>query len=308
MKKILYICTIVLILGAGGYAIYRMYFYVPTYKSNTGITVSQARDTTIDSDKDGLKDWEEVLWKTDPFNPDSDGDGTNDGEEVALNRDPTIKGPADAFEKTSATQNSTTKIAEQLLQTYLDNKSQDGSFVTTKDAKTLASEIIKKAYAQSKPAVYTPSNLKLIPNSLDNYKAYGNALADVFISFPQDNTDDIAIFSKALSTQQDSDLAPLDKNIKAYKEFLSNLLLTETPNSFSDVQIELINSTSSIIKNIEGMRRLIEDPAVSSVAVSELPANLQKFNKIIYAIVTQLKETGVEYSTDESGYGLLNIL
>ena len=35
-----------------------------------------------DGDSDGLKDWEEQLWKTDPYNPDTDGDGLNDGEEV----------------------------------------------------------------------------------------------------------------------------------------------------------------------------------------------------------------------------------
>ena len=29
---------------------------------------------TADSDHDGLADWEEIIWKTDPNNPDSDGD------------------------------------------------------------------------------------------------------------------------------------------------------------------------------------------------------------------------------------------
>ena len=39
-----------------------------------------------DTDNDGLKDWEEILWKTDPNNPDTDGDKTTDGEEIKLNR------------------------------------------------------------------------------------------------------------------------------------------------------------------------------------------------------------------------------
>jgi len=42
----------------------------------------------IDSDKDGLFDWQEVFYGTDPKNPDSDGDGTLDGEEVKLKRNP----------------------------------------------------------------------------------------------------------------------------------------------------------------------------------------------------------------------------
>ncbi|MFY9462646.1 MAG: hypothetical protein WAP52_00475, partial [Candidatus Sungiibacteriota bacterium] len=42
-----------------------------------------------DSDADGLKDWEEILYHADPHNPDTDGDGAPDGEEVKLGRDPT---------------------------------------------------------------------------------------------------------------------------------------------------------------------------------------------------------------------------
>ncbi len=42
----------------------------------------------IDSDQDGLPDWQEVLYGTDPHKADTDGDGTPDGEEIKLNRDP----------------------------------------------------------------------------------------------------------------------------------------------------------------------------------------------------------------------------
>ena len=46
----------------------------------------------IDSDHDGLRDWEEVLWKTDSKIADTDGDGTNDGDEVKAGRNPLIAG------------------------------------------------------------------------------------------------------------------------------------------------------------------------------------------------------------------------
>jgi len=43
----------------------------------------------IDSDGDGLSDWEEIhVFGTDPFDEDTDGDGMNDGEEVFLGRNP----------------------------------------------------------------------------------------------------------------------------------------------------------------------------------------------------------------------------
>jgi len=63
-------------------------------------TLWGAKETTIDSqnkdtDNDGLKDWEEKLYKTDPLNPDTDGDGYLDGEEINSGHNPLVKGPND---------------------------------------------------------------------------------------------------------------------------------------------------------------------------------------------------------------------
>jgi len=42
----------------------------------------------LDADGDGLTNFEEADWGTDPNNPDSDGDEWTDGEEVEQNTDP----------------------------------------------------------------------------------------------------------------------------------------------------------------------------------------------------------------------------
>ena len=48
--------------------------------------------SNVDTDGDGLRDWEEDVWGTDPENPDTDGDGLMDGEEVLNERDPNKNG------------------------------------------------------------------------------------------------------------------------------------------------------------------------------------------------------------------------
>lgn len=70
-------------------------------KNNNQISISQiARDASvIDSDNDGLSDWEESIYGTDPKNPDSDSDSYLDGEEIISGRDPLKKGPNDILIK-----------------------------------------------------------------------------------------------------------------------------------------------------------------------------------------------------------------
>lgn len=63
-----------------------------TYKNNDLFadlsTSSPSLNNNVDTDGDGLPDWQEGLYGTDPKKSDTDGDGTLDGEEIRLNRDP----------------------------------------------------------------------------------------------------------------------------------------------------------------------------------------------------------------------------
>ncbi|MFA5652004.1 MAG: hypothetical protein WC933_01450 [Candidatus Paceibacterota bacterium] len=60
------------------------------YKNNNLAVNTNASSSVmeIDSDNDGLPDWKEVLYGTNPKVTDTDKDKTNDADEIALNRDP----------------------------------------------------------------------------------------------------------------------------------------------------------------------------------------------------------------------------
>lgn len=303
IKLITYISVIVAILGFGAYSLYETYFYTPKYRAPAEQFVTKiSTNPDLDSDGDGLRDWEEVLWKTDPFSVDTDGDGTNDGDEVAAQRDPTIKGPADILDK-GHTENSTNKISEAIIDSYLKT---DGK--TTLDSKDVVNEILKNTYIATKSVTYTKEDLKKTTNSLSDIKEYGNSVARAFSAIQPTSQNELTVFAYALRTNDEYSIRNLDPIIKNYKEILSGLLLVKTPSELSAKHLELVNSMNKVIGDIEGMRLLFSDTTIAVSAISNYQTDLTSFEKNLRAIASTISSKGIEYSTDESGYGLLNIL
>ncbi|MCR4311641.1 MAG: hypothetical protein NUV54_03715, partial [Candidatus Taylorbacteria bacterium] len=97
-KKILQLALVLGIIG-----LFTYFFVYKTKKEvyTAPLTVQKSEESPLlakDSDSDGLKDWEEQLWKTDPLNPDTDGDGTPDGAEIKSGRNPLVAGPNDKLD------------------------------------------------------------------------------------------------------------------------------------------------------------------------------------------------------------------
>src|SRR3989344_5268420 len=98
--------------------------YVLFYMEDTETCVSPSVSTVTtnrllakDTDEDGLKDWEEQLWKSDPLKPDSDSDGTPDGLEIKNGRNPTVAGPNDKLDLDTVTSKINTETEADLSET-----------------------------------------------------------------------------------------------------------------------------------------------------------------------------------------------
>jgi Malectin domain/Bacterial TSP3 repeat len=79
----------------------KIYFFAATAYDAAGNQSGYSNEvsydlTKVDSDKDGLKDWDELSFhKTDPNRADTDGDGLNDGIEVNTHRTDPLKADTD---------------------------------------------------------------------------------------------------------------------------------------------------------------------------------------------------------------------
>ena len=106
---------------------------------NPNIVLSSSQD----SDSDGLKNWEEELWNTNPNEPDTDKDGAPDGQEIKENRDPTLPWPNDKItpdQKLEVKNQSIENIGQELLKDILGKKLSQGEL----DPEPMAQELTEK--------------------------------------------------------------------------------------------------------------------------------------------------------------------
>jgi hypothetical protein len=85
------VLAVLLILFVGAYSKREAFSSFDLFGGKEAVIESQNKDT----DNDGLKDWQEDLFGTDPTNPDTDKDGFLDGEEISSNHNPLVKSPGD---------------------------------------------------------------------------------------------------------------------------------------------------------------------------------------------------------------------
>lgn len=289
-KKILIILALVII-GVGALGIY-VYTKgsATTYENaneTNALAVSTSSDSTntisqVDSDHDGLADWEEVLYGTDPHNPDTDGDGTSDGAEVAAGRNPLVKGPNDYINKTDTAKNDNTpekltltdSFARDFFQKYVAIQ-QSGTKITADNADQVASDYLKSATLPTITAKqYASGDLNLINSSKADLNNYKDSITAVFNKYwPAGQTSEISILQDAFSNSNASALTKLSPLITAYQSLLQGSLTVAVPKLAVSLHINVVNSLSNYIQTLKMIQSAYSDPIGGLVGLNAYQNN-----------------------------------
>lgn len=235
-----------------------------------------------DSDGDGLVDWEETLWKTDPKNRDTDGDGTTDGDEVKLKRNPLVPGPDDALpedflQKQAISDNSdqtltqTQLFTRDLVNTYLKLK-ETGQFTPENQTKLVDSfteEAASRARKIETPAhtvdeLFIEDAAGIIPVSQYAQKiefALGNNLTYSFAG------KELALLKDILEKKDSRPVTVFGEAEKAYRNLASALLSMKVPRDIAATHVALINSALAIAKNFSDIQLSQTDPLQALISV-----------------------------------------
>ncbi len=259
----------------------------------TNLDVNSAKiKSDIDSDSDGLLDWEEDLFGTMRDKKDSDGDGTLDGDEVNLERNPAISG-SDSLSQKAVTINGSSKLSENendfiksLLGASYSLKNADGT--TLEGATSKLTSIAEKSFTFKQ---YTFSDLKSISgSSSESLRFYGSAFATIQVTLLTDmakNQDSIATNLKILGD--------------IYAKAAKNLSEIAVPSDVLSIHLKIINNYSTVASAYYAFEEYRENPIKATIAIKAFTEASENHEKEVKTIASYLQQNGIIYSSQEVG-------
>jgi hypothetical protein len=239
----------------------------------------------MDTDKDGLFDWEEALWGTNPRLKDTDGDGVEDKKFVENKRD-----EIDSDETYTPDDSNETEVFAKQFFTTASVLNQSGSFDQD------AVEEFSKSIGQSINNFNMQDKYKLsdIKMSAVLPKDYYNNLNSVFSPLIAKNVSELGIIARIVENPEDqSALNDLSSLLSVYKDIENNLLKTESPYSISGTHLSMINSISKISEILNESRNISQDPLKVTVYLSKYNEVSEKISNDFELFTAYFKQNGI---------------
>lgn len=253
-----------------------------------------------DSDNDGLKDWEEVLWKTDKNNSDTDGDGTLDGEEVKQSRDPLKSGPDDQLIKAADVgktildnlgYSSRTEDFAKHFFTYFWSFYQSGQ-LNDETKKQMADLLTEKLSQEKLLEKYKINDLNIINNNnKQSLEIYSNEMQVAIDKYQiKDGENEAVIINSAMSKDNKEELQKLNSIIDLYLGASQAFLSIKVPNGLSSYHLDLVNGVYNLADSLFKIKQTFDDPITGLVGINQYQEAYLKTRQAMNNIGQYLKQ------------------
>ena len=270
------------------------------YHSPLEVTSGGDASNDLDTDGDGLKDWQEALWGTDKNDKDSDRDGVKDGEEIEKGRDPKIAGPDDSLEKTRGISAASVTSFSENLSTDPDNLSTSVSHdlfakfmslhttggLDNASQEDLINSVITNIDPGSIPPRFTVSDVVIVDTNSASLKAYANGLAKIVITLqasagPSSNNDSV---------------------ISAYASALEKIKQLQVPGTLGINHLQILNNFNASYRMLFSLADYQKDPVKGLVAMKSFKTNAEDATTLFAHIAAELKNNDILFDSTEAGY------
>ncbi len=256
-----------------------------------------------DTDLDGIPNWEESLWGTDPTKKDTDGDGIPDNiaiekiKAAQVNDKVVIDDAGERVVPGTVDENNLTKtdkLSREIFSTIATLNQAGDIDQATIDK--LSSSLVDGIQNSTSGKVYTTADIKVIKDdSVQAMVTYNSALNKVYSQNPIKYTvlDVMQKFIIDENNVDESVLPQLDPLIKQTNDIIAGMLKIGVPPSLAALHLELINQLQKLSENISDIRMFDTDIVVAMGGISQYQTNTDNTqtaaNNLANAITQKLR-------------------
>lgn len=170
----------------------------------------------------------------------------------------------------------TARLARDLFSRYLTVAKSGQDIPEEESAKIIDAILASPEYTQgSRGVVYVESNLKIGPvSNTETIKKYADDVNRIFktgMDSIKANEGIGTIINLALANQDETKIAKLDPFVIATRTVLKNLVSVNVPIDLVKLHLELVNSVSNVLSDLESMRETFNDPVRGFIGATKYP-------------------------------------
>ncbi len=276
-----------------------------------------------DSDSDGLADWEEALYGTDPKNADTRDLGMTDGEAVAAglivpraiaevpgtDAGGTLVNPD--LPSVPAEGTLTAAFAKNVFTLYLDSLQKSGGDLSEGDLASIADQALTELGDSIKaaPPFKSAHDLEVSGSGTGAMKTYAAAVEKVMLANTSDaSKSELAYLKDAVENNDATALAHISSLAKAYRMSAAGIAVLPVPTELAAADLALINSLARTSEATNDFAALDEDPLTTVLALKQYPGDILALVDALQSIATTFKAAGITLAPGEPGASIVNLV
>lgn len=191
---------------------------------------------------------------------DKDGNGVPDWQDNLLGEDAIV-----IDESASSTYTKPTTVTGRFGVSFFEDMLRSKMYgVFGKTNEELAVTSAEKLRGEAVDELFTEKDIELFETAdLGVLRAYGNQVATILISHPNDGDSELYILQEYLRYENPKKLTELEPIALAYTTMVKDLLSMEVPSKYIKQHLDLLNALSAVREDVRGMQKIEEDAMYS---------------------------------------------
>lgn len=260
-------------------------------KNQEAIKVKLGEFVDRDSDNDGVKDWEEALWGTDPLKEDTNDDGISDKDDIdkkkfALNQQ-SSGGDIDEGNETDV-------FSKELFTTLISLK--ETGALTPETISDLAQKLGNNVSTKKDlPVMYTSESLEIVDKSdTATVKTYHDRFQKVVDTYSTKHLgEELVVFDEATVAEDDSRANELYSIGESYRGFAEALSKIPVPKEIAIKHLALLNASYNAGIAVTNMSKTFENPLVGAIGLGQYEAYGNTVAPALQSIQIYFKNSGI---------------